>query len=83
MNAPISADQQRFLEAAVASGAYPSVADALDEAVTLLRRRDGLTAELNQAAAELDAGKGMPAEDVFQRLEEKARVLDEQATQRS
>jgi Arc/MetJ-type ribon-helix-helix transcriptional regulator len=83
MNAPLSVNQQQFLEAAVASGVYPSVADALDEAVTLLRRRDDLTAKLNQAAAELDAGKGMPAEDVFRRLEEKARVLDEQAARKS
>lgn len=63
----------------IASGAFRNEGEALTEAVKLLQRRESLRAMLAQGERELDAGLGLPAEEVFARLEQRAATLDNAA----
>jgi antitoxin ParD1/3/4 len=82
MQANLPSEQLEFLQAAIASGRYRDETEALSEAVWLLKRRDELRAILEVGERELDAGLGAPAEEVFDRLEQRARELDRQAAER-
>ncbi|QDS97721.1 hypothetical protein [Adhaeretor mobilis] len=70
MIATIAEEQARFLEAAIASGKYQDEKAALTEAVKLLQRRDEFVQTLDRASADIKAGNGIPAEEVFRKLEE-------------
>jgi putative addiction module CopG family antidote len=76
MHAELAAPQAEFLQAVVSSGRYRSEADALNEAVRLLQRRDELRAMLEQGEKELDAGESVPADEVFAALQARAQQLD-------
>jgi Arc/MetJ-type ribon-helix-helix transcriptional regulator len=73
-----AAPQAEFLHSVVASGRYRSEVEALNEAIRLLQRRDELRAQLEQGEKELDAGMAIPAEQVFDSLESRARQLDQE-----
>ena len=79
MQASLSSEQLQFLHAAVASGRYRNEAEAISEAVWLLQRRDELRAILEVGEKELDAGKGIPAEEFFDWLEKRAADADRNA----
>ena len=51
-------------------GVYHGRGELLDEAVTLLKRRHDLQREIK---AGIDSGPGIPAGEVFARLEDRAR----------
>jgi putative addiction module CopG family antidote len=76
MNAHLAPEESQFLMMAVASGKYRDESEALTEAVRLLKQRDELRALLEVGERELDAGLGMPAKEVFDRLERRAAELD-------
>jgi putative addiction module CopG family antidote len=76
MDLALAPEQAEFLAAVVASGRYRSEREALNEAVRLLQRRDELRLQLEQAEKELDAGLGIPAEEVFAKLEKHAAEVD-------
>lgn len=75
----LSPENQQYLNSAVASGAYPSAVVALDEAVLLLRRRDETRKKLEAAVLQAECGELIPAEQVFDRLEERARAIQARA----
>ena len=79
MASDISPENQQYLDQAVANGTYPSEAQALDEAVELLRKRDQLRAEVNVGMAEAERGELLPEEEVFDRLEKRARQIEANA----
>lgn len=70
----LAPEQSQYIVAAIASGKYQNEAEALNEAVWLLKRRDQLEQSLDAASAEFTAGLGIPEEDVFSHLED---VIDE------
>jgi Arc/MetJ-type ribon-helix-helix transcriptional regulator len=72
----LSPEHSQYIVAAIASGRYQSEAEALNQAVHLLQRRDELRAMLEVAEQQIDAGLGIPAEEVFDRLEQRAMELD-------
>jgi antitoxin ParD1/3/4 len=72
----LSPEHSQYIVAAIASGKYQSEAEALNQAVHLLQRRDELRAMLEVAEKQIDAGLGIPAEEVFDRLEQRAMELD-------
>jgi putative addiction module CopG family antidote len=76
MLANLAAPQAEFLHAVVASGRYRNEAEALNEALRLLQRRDELRLMLEQGERELDAGEGIPADQVFGDLRARAQQLD-------
>lgn len=72
----LSPEHARYIEQLVASGAYDSPQAALDEAVALLIRREQLRADLQAGIDQADRGELIGAEDVFARLERRAREIE-------
>jgi Arc/MetJ-type ribon-helix-helix transcriptional regulator len=77
--ADISQDNARYIDEAVKLGTYSDENEALNEAVSLLKRRDQLRAEVHAGIVQADAGELLPAEKVFERLERRAREIEEAA----
>jgi putative addiction module CopG family antidote len=71
----LSPEHSQYVAAAIASGKYQSEAEALNQAVRLLQRRDHLRAMLETAERQADAGLCKPAEEVFDRVEQQALEL--------
>lgn len=74
--ADISPDSARYIDAAVRRGAYATEAEALDEAVGLLKKRDQLRADVQAGINQADNGELLPADEVLDRLEERARNIE-------
>ena len=66
----LSPEHSQYIAAAIASGRYLSEAEALNQAVHLLQRRDAIEQSLKAASAEFAAGKGIPEDEVFDFLDE-------------
>jgi antitoxin ParD1/3/4 len=79
MSTEFSADNERYLEQAIASGAYRDRAEALDEALALLKRRDQLRGDIRAGIEQADRGQLLDADAVFQRLLERARQIETHA----
>jgi len=79
MNVDLSPENSRYVRQRVEAGAYPNESEAVDEAIRLLRKRDELRADVLAGIGEADRGELLPAEDVFARLEERARQIEEAA----
>jgi putative addiction module CopG family antidote len=79
MSIEISDENERYLQQSIERGIYRDRTAALDAAVALLRQRDQLRAEVRAGIEQADAGQLMPAEDVFRRLEERAREIERAA----
>jgi hypothetical protein len=73
MASDISPENEQFIEYELASGAYQTRGELLDQAVGLLRRRRQLQRDVE---AGIHSGPGIPAEQVFARLEEHARAAE-------
>jgi Arc/MetJ-type ribon-helix-helix transcriptional regulator len=71
----LTPDLQDYLSTAVSTGLYRDEADALNQAVVLLRRRDTLLRELDEAHGQIEGGLGIESETVLSRLEERANFL--------
>ncbi len=79
MDAHLAPEQVAFLQSVVSSGVYRNESEALADAVRLLERREALRSLLSEGEKELDAGLGLPANEVFARLEQRAALLDNTA----
>lgn len=76
MSIELSAENDRYLQQVVQQGVYPSLAQAMNEAVELLKRRDQLRREIQIGIDEADRGELLDGEEVFRRLEERAREIE-------
>lgn len=76
----ISPDSERYIDEAVKSGTYNSRQEAMTEAVELLKRRDKLRADVHAGIKQAEQGELLPADDVFRRLEQRAKEIEEQVT---
>jgi hypothetical protein len=72
MASDISPENEQFIQHELEAGVYLGRGELLDEAVSLLKRQRDLHREIQ---AGMDSGPGIPAGEVFARLEEKAREL--------
>jgi hypothetical protein len=79
MASNISPDNARYIDEAVKGGVYQDKGKALDEAVCLLKKRDQLRADVRAGVDQADLGELLPAAQVFERLEERARQIEEAA----
>jgi predicted transcriptional regulator len=79
MSTEFSADSERYLEQVVAGGIYRDRAQAIDEAVALLKRRDQLRNDVRAGIEQADRGELLDAESVFTRLLERAKQIESQA----
>lgn len=72
MSTDLSPTTEQFIEDAIARGTFANRGELLEEAVELLKRREHLRKLIQEGIDELDRGEGIPAEEVFARLEAKA-----------
>ena len=79
MSVEMSAENERYLQQAVDRGVFPDRAAAIDEAVELLERRDQLRSDVQTGIEQAERGELIAAEDVFRRLEERAREIEAKA----
>ena len=79
MSIEISDENERYLQQSIERGMYRDRAAAIDAAVALLRQRDQLRSEVRAGIEQADSGELMPAEDVFRRLEARARQIEREA----
>ena len=73
----LPADAVQFIEGLVASGQFPSADEAVAEGLRLLMSRQNLRAEIQKGIDELDSGKGIDGNRVFDELRERAKQLKE------
>ncbi len=60
MSNGLSPENEAFLDRAVSAGVYHDRAAALDEAVSLLRRREKLIEDVNRGIEQIDRGETVP-----------------------
>ncbi len=68
MHIDLPADQQTLVENLVASGRYPSVQDAISEAIHLLAAREELHKEIQVGVDQADRGELLDHDTVFGEL---------------
>lgn len=83
MSAEMSADNDRFLDQLVQAGTYSSRRQAIDEAVTLLRRREVLLQGLRTSAEQAARGELLDGAEVLDRFEAQAREIEANARDNS
>jgi predicted transcriptional regulator len=76
MASELSSESSQYLRQAVESGAYRSEAQALEQAIALLKQRDALRAQVAAGVQQADSGELLTAEFVFERLETRARLIE-------
>lgn len=77
----LSPDNQAYVNQLVGTGVYTTPDRVLDEAIALLRERDSIREQVLAGQAQADAGLLIPGEEVFARLEARARKIEQQAAQ--
>jgi len=82
MTKDISDEHARYIHEAVKAGTYKSEQAALDEAVGLLKRRDQLRADVKLGKNQLDAGRGLDSEHVFDRVRKRANDIQSGSEER-
>ena len=80
MNPPIPVELQDFVDDIIRGGSYRSEAEVVSEALRLLKKREQLRRDVNAGIEQLDEGKGIEGEEVFERLERKAEGIARQTT---
>ena len=79
MNIVIPAELEQFVQSVIRRGSYESEAEVVGEALRLLKKREQLCEDVNAGIGQLDQGKGIDGEEVFERLEKKAEAISRQA----
>lgn len=60
MSHRLSPENEHFLDRAISNGVYDDREAAIDEAVSLLRRREKLLEDVNHGIAQIDHGETVP-----------------------
>jgi Arc/MetJ-type ribon-helix-helix transcriptional regulator len=76
MTTEIPSDLVPFVQRMVSEKRFLNESDVLAEGLRLLQARETLHAEARKGFDQLDAGKGVPAETVYQRAEERIREIE-------
>jgi antitoxin ParD1/3/4 len=76
MNIEIPPELSPFVQQMISLGSYRNESEVLIEGLRLLKNREQLRAEVNAGIEQLEAGKGLDGDEVFARLEVRARQLD-------
>ena len=79
ISADLGQQLERYITKLVESGRYGSKSEVLREGVRLIQDREtqlaALDAVIERGIADSDAGRGKPAEEVFDRLEAKYQAM--------
>ena len=77
MQVHLSREQEAWLRAQVAAGRFSTLDEAVAQAIDILKNEEDDLAwakpHVGEGLAELDAGQGIPADEVFGRLEDRLR----------
>lgn len=76
MATEIPSDLVPFVQRMVSEKRFLNESDVLAEGLRMLQARETLHAEVRKGFDKLDAGKGIPAEDVYRRAEERIREIE-------
>jgi len=76
MTTEIPGDLTPFVERMVSERRFLSTGDVLAEGLRLLQARKTLREEVSKGFAQLDAGMGIAAEDVYARVEERISQIE-------
>ena len=76
MTTEIPSDLVPFVQRMVSEKRFLNESDVLAEGLRLLQARETLHAEVRKGFDQLDTGKGIPAEDVYRRAEERIREIE-------
>jgi antitoxin ParD1/3/4 len=80
MNVEIPADLNPFVQQMLSRGTYRNETELLVDGLRLLRSKEQLRVDVDAGIAQLEAGEGLDSNEVFARLEARARKLDVQDT---
>lgn len=80
MTTKIPEDLVPFVQRLIAEKRYLSEEDVLAEGLRMLQAREVLRSEIAKGFAQLDAGTGIPAEDVYQKMEERISRIEQGRT---
>jgi antitoxin ParD1/3/4 len=75
MNVVIPPELNPFVQQMISCGSYRDENELLIEGLRLLKSREQLRVDVNAGIEQLEAGQGLDGEEVFARLEERARRL--------
>jgi len=76
MTTEIPSDLEPFVERMVSERRFLSAGDVLAEGLRLLQAREALREEVSKGFAQLDAGLGIAAEEVYARVEERISQIE-------
>ena len=76
MTVEIPGDLLPFVERMVSQRRFLNEREVLVEGLRLLEARETLREEISKGFAQLDAGQGVPASDVYLRAEERIRGIE-------
>lgn len=76
MNTEIPIDLEPFVERLVAQRRFLSESDVVAEGLRLLQTRETLLDEVRKGFDQLDAGLGIPADEVYARAEQRIRHIE-------
>lgn len=79
MTVEIPPEHADFVQSVINSGSFRSEAEVVGEALQLLKKREQLRREVNAGIEQLQQGKGIDGEEVFQRLKKKAEAIARKA----
>jgi len=78
MNSNLSPENEQFVQYELEIGTYKNRDELVDDAVRLLKHRRDLQRDIQ---AGIDSGPSIPGEDVFERLEARAKEIVRQSGQ--
>ena len=76
MTTEIPSDLVPFVQRMISEKRFLSESDVLAEGLRLLQARETLRSELRKGFNQLDAGHGIPAEDVYRRAEQRIQAIE-------
>ena len=76
MTTEIPSDLVPFVQRMIAEKRFLNEEDVLAEGLRMLQARETLREEVKKGFDQLDAGLGVPAEDVYARAEERIRQIE-------
>lgn len=75
MNVEIPADLTPFVEQMLSRGTYRDETEMLVDGLRLLRSKEQLRVDVEAGIAQLEAGEGLDGNEVFAKLEKRARTF--------
>ncbi len=77
MNVQIPRDLSDFVQEMISTGNYRDENELLIEGLRLLKSREQLRQDVNAGIEQLGAGQGIDGDEVFARLAERARQIEQ------